>query len=141
MKEEKYLKLLEEQDIALLNDNSPTHYHIQTNTYSTIDLSICSSDCLMDFTYKTLDNLHDSDHYPIQISTVGEYTNQDTIERYNTKRADWSLYRELTQTEMEPAQVNTVDELTNHISTIVLDAAELSIPVKGGKYKKRPLPW
>ena len=32
-------ELLIEQDISLLNDNSYTHYHIQTNTYSTIDLS------------------------------------------------------------------------------------------------------
>ena len=92
-------ELLLEEDIALLNDKSPTHYHIQTGTYSTIDLLITSADCLGDFTYKALQDLHDSDHYPIQLMVEGEYSKQDTVERYNTAKADWTLFKGLTQTE------------------------------------------
>ena len=58
--------ILQNDPMSLLNDDSPTHYHIQTNT-STIDLSLCSSDCLIDLDYSVNDNLHDSDHYPVYI--------------------------------------------------------------------------
>ena len=81
-------ELLLEEDIALLIDKSPTHYHIQTGTYSTIDLSITSADCLGDFSYKAVQDLHDSDYYPIQLMLEGEYSKQDTVERYNTAKVD-----------------------------------------------------
>ena len=66
-------ELFLEYPISLLNDGRPTHYHVQTDTYSTIDLSICSSDCLLDFTYDVVDSLHDSDHYPINIAIDHTY--------------------------------------------------------------------
>ena len=56
-------QLLLERDISVLNDNLPTHYHIQTNSYSVIDLEICSSVCLGEFSCKTLNNLHGSDNF------------------------------------------------------------------------------
>ena len=59
--------LISNSDISLLNSGSKTHYHIQTGTYSTIDLSICSSDCFLDFDHTVLENLHGSDHYPIHL--------------------------------------------------------------------------
>ena len=44
-------RLLSHQDISLLNSDNPTHFQVQTGTYTTIDLSICSDDCLLDFTH------------------------------------------------------------------------------------------
>ena len=41
-KGKKIEELLLEEDLILLNKNEPTHYHIQTNIYTTIDLSIVS---------------------------------------------------------------------------------------------------
>jgi hypothetical protein len=47
-------KLLLENNICILNDNTPTHFHIQTGSHSSIDLSICSSDCVLDFEFSVL---------------------------------------------------------------------------------------
>ena len=61
--------LVENEDVGLLNTGEPTHFHIQTGTLSCIDLSIVSSNCLLDFDWRTLDDWHTSDHAPIIISS------------------------------------------------------------------------
>ena len=60
-------QLLSEYNVYLLNTDSYTHYHCQTDTYSIIDLSICSSDCTDEFNFSVNQCLHGSDHYPIHI--------------------------------------------------------------------------
>ena len=42
--------LLEEMELGLFNTGEPTHFHIQTGTLSAIDLSVCNSGVLLDFT-------------------------------------------------------------------------------------------
>ena len=58
-------KTLMEESIAILNNAEPTHYHIQNNTFSTIDLSLCSVDALGLFTQERDGDLHGSDHFPL----------------------------------------------------------------------------
>ena len=40
---------IEERELAILNTGAPTHFHIQTGTLTSIDLSVCSPDCFLDF--------------------------------------------------------------------------------------------
>ena len=47
-------ELLREQDLILVNNNEPTHYHVQTDSYTTVNLSIVYSDCYLDFNHKVL---------------------------------------------------------------------------------------
>ena len=61
--------IIEKEDITVLNNGEPTHYHIQTGTLSCIDLSISSSNCAMEFDWKTSNDWHISDHAPIIIDT------------------------------------------------------------------------
>ena len=71
-------KLLLEKSLGLYNDEAPTHYHVQTGSHSTIDLSLGSLNAMSDFEWEIDDSLHSSDHYPIYITTK-EYTpSQDT---------------------------------------------------------------
>ena len=74
------------QNIAVLNNNLPTHYYIQTGTSSVIDLSICLSDSLLDFDYSIMDSLHDSDHYPIKITPRNDPSNFETTVRFKTNK-------------------------------------------------------
>ena len=41
-------EILLENDIAVINCRDSTNYHSQTNSYSIVDLAICSSDCQID---------------------------------------------------------------------------------------------
>ena len=56
--------IIEDEDLGIMNTGEPTHYHIQTGSLSCIDLSFCSSDCLMDFQWRVDDDLRGSDHFP-----------------------------------------------------------------------------
>ena len=49
---------------SILNDGKPTHFHIQTDSISCIDLSITSSDIVRDFTWRVSRDLNGSDHFP-----------------------------------------------------------------------------
>ncbi|KAF2348615.1 Endonuclease/exonuclease/phosphatase, partial [Trinorchestia longiramus] len=57
-------------EIILLNLGQHTHFHCQTATTTAVDLTICSSTCPLDFIFAVLDDLHGSDHYPIQVEFV-----------------------------------------------------------------------
>ena len=41
-------------DCAVMNTGAPTHYHVQTNTESCFDVSLCSPGCLLNFTWTVL---------------------------------------------------------------------------------------
>ena len=84
--------LLLQYPISILNDFSFTHYHIQTNTYSTIDLSICSSQLLTEFEYTVLPHLHDSDHFPILLKRREPLLSAASCPRFKIHRADWTSF-------------------------------------------------
>lgn len=62
--------LLLSDDVALLNTGQPTHFHLQTNSLSAIDLSLCSPTILPNLIWQTLDDPNGSDHFPIIIDTL-----------------------------------------------------------------------
>ena len=57
-------------DLVLLNKSS-TYLHPATGSYSSLDLTICSPEICPDFNWKVVDDLHGSDHFPIQVSKKG----------------------------------------------------------------------
>ena len=134
-------QLLLELPISIFNNSSPTHYHIQTNTYSVIDLSICSSDCLLEFEYNIFDSLHGSDHFPIQLTLVRDPVLCIRPERFVTDKADWSLFKSLTETDIIVDDNHNIDRLVEQIENVVMNAASISVPVKSGNYRRPPVPW
>lgn len=60
-------RLLEKDNIALLNDSTPTHINIANGNFSCIDLSICSSSLAHRIEWKVLPDIFSSDHMPINI--------------------------------------------------------------------------
>ena len=59
--------ILLETEVVLLNDGTRINYRSQTNTTSLIDLTLCSPDCQLDFTYSVLEELYDNEHYSVHI--------------------------------------------------------------------------
>ena len=132
--------LLLSEPVSLLNNRAPTHYHIQTNSYSTIDLSLCSSICVDDFEYNILESLHDSDHYPVIISWRETPVSHSRPSRHNTSRANWTNFTRLTETNIDVTN-GTVNEVLSDITGVVIGAADATIPKTSGQYSKPPVPW
>ena len=127
-------------DSILLNDKRSTHYHIQTDTYSSIDLSFTSSQISNNFEWNTLDDLHGSDHYPIIIKSL-QPVPITLPSRFIMKRANWRLFENITRINNNNMNYYNPEELLDIITTILLSAAHSSIPTSSGKNTNRRVPW
>ena len=58
----------ESVNLTILNKGNPSHFHVQTGSFTCIDLSLASPDPYMDFEWDVLDDLHGRDLFPIIIS-------------------------------------------------------------------------
>ena len=135
-------ELLLDLPISIINDESPTHYHIQTNTYSTIDLSICSSDCIDNFNYSVNESRYGSDHYPIHLKPINyNHIPYNGPLRYNFKKANWLSFKANTRTEIRSENFDEIDSLTEYITKTIINSANTAIPFKSRKPRKPPIPW
>lgn len=125
--------------ISILNDGSPTHYHIQTNTYTTIDLSICSSVIIDDLLYKVLNSRYTSDHYPIKITWNNPPIVINGPVRFKLEKADWKNFKNLTEI-VFPNNLTT-PQLLETIQNVIITAADMAIPKTNGNLRKPPVPW
>ena len=57
-------------DLCILNSAGMTHCHGATGSFSVLDLSVCSSDKYLDFSWQVIEDLCGSDHYPIVFKTL-----------------------------------------------------------------------
>ena len=126
-------------NVVLLNDKSMTHFHIQTNTFSSIDLTITSAQTSDNFTWHTMDSLYGSDHYPIIVSTI-ERIPTTRPPNFIFRKANWPLFNTLTETEINPADYH-VDELLDMYTSLLLTAAHQSIPTSKGNRMAKRVPW
>ncbi|GFR07904.1 fibroblast growth factor receptor 3 [Trichonephila clavata] len=87
-------KLLTELDLTLLNDGSNTYFHSPTQSFSAIDLSICSPSLLLDLTWSVLGNPLGSDHFPVVISYATPIACATLRQpRWKFDQADWETFR------------------------------------------------
>ena len=131
--------LIEHEDLSILNTGEPTHFHVQTGTFSMIDLSICSSNCYLDFAWRVNEDTHTPDHFPI-IITVDDSIPAPRSPRWCLERADWARFKSLTTIETEAKIFPTIDDAISLICHF-LHAASLYIPRTTGKFHRRPVPW
>ena len=64
-RKENGLKALSSESMGLLNKGTATHHHIQTNSFSIIDLSLCLVDAIKYFEYETDSYLYGSHHFSL----------------------------------------------------------------------------
>ena len=130
-------------NLCLLNDGEiSTFYSKAHGTYSSVDLTICSSNIVDKFDWNVLDDLYSSDHFPVLITVLG-HTPAPPIERFNTNKADWSRYKFYTN------QIQSFDNSVDHNETadfftnFIKNAAKKSMPVTTAAVQplKHAVPW
>ena len=134
--------IIASRDISILNDGSPTHFHVQNGTQSVIDLSICTTSILQNFKYSVLPDLYGSDHHPISIELISRNISLDCAIRYKTDKANWKLFYD--RTEMQPFTedgMESADVWLQQIEDKLMDAASTCIPLTSGKRAKPSKPW
>ena len=134
-------RILLDLPLTIVSTGRPTHFHAQTNSYSTIDLTICSSEIADSFNYNVIQDLHTSDHFPILLSWKEAPITHQSVPRYNIKTANWTQFDSLTETYLANQNNLHVDQHLNLICESIISAAERSIPKTSGLYTKPPVPW
>ena len=130
---------LAQYQACIMNDERPTHVHVQTAIFSAIYLAVVSPEMLMEYTWDVAHCPRGSDHFPIKLLDKSQipYVAQS---RYITARADWSLLKALTHVEAERRYVE-VDDLLESFNNAVEAAAQQSIPGSKGTGRKQVSWW
>ena len=122
--------------LCLLNNGSNTYLHPGHGTYSAIDLTVVSPELFMDFSWRVLDDLHGSDHFPIKTKfETPSRAHREPAWRIN--KADWHLFNEQCQ-----QQLNKNEELSaNKFAEILSKIADETIPKTSTYPKHISNPW
>ena len=131
---------VENEELVVLNTGEATHFHVQTGSFSVIDLSLCSPDCFLDFTWEIMDDLLGSDHFPILLNIVDEIVTPRSP-RWNIDKANWALFASLTQLEVNVDDFLTIDDALDFLYENVINAGLKAIPQSSGKFRRKPVPW
>ena len=131
--------LNETDDVAIFNTKAKTYLSPTYHTYSSIDLTLCSTNILLDYYWDVLDDDYGSDHFPIILKKVNTDDEVELIPQYNMKKANWSKFQDLCIQEFESDLAQDPDHIsifTEGIKKIMDQSIPLSKPSG-----KRPRPW
>lgn len=131
---------IEDEGLEVLNNGDITHFHSQTGTFTSIDLSLCTSNCLLDFSWRVLPDLYGSDHFPILIESLDSEP-RSRLPRWRLDRANWQRYTDLTSTIRPLSDFGSCDEAATYFADFLRSAALQSVPRTSGQFPKRPVPW
>jgi len=131
---------IEDEGLEILNSGDVTHFHSQTGTFTSIDLSLCTSNTLLDFSWRVLPDLYGSDHFPILLESI-ESEPQSRPPRWRLDKADWQRFTELSSPVRPLADFKTCDEAVTYFTDALHSAALQSVPKTSGRFPKRPVPW
>ena len=125
---------------GVLNGKFPTHFHSATDSFSSIDLSLCSPEIIPNFNWTISCELYNSDHFPIKITLPDPTPNINTV-RYNYFKADWTLFQNNASCNIHIDSFPTVDDAVEYFNSTVISAADLAIPKTTGRIITKPVPW
>ena len=134
--------IITQSTLTLLNTGSPTHFHVQSGSYSAIDLSICSASVPITMEWMVEDGLFGSDHYPIIMNEIRP--NQVQREpRLKLDKADWPQYYK--ETIIDPfneiMKIPSIDMLIEFYNDHITSAAISTIPKSTGRPQPHRVPW
>ncbi|GFQ74796.1 CCHC-type domain-containing protein [Trichonephila clavata] len=128
-------KLLTELDLTLLNDGSNTYFHSPTQSFSAIDLSICSPSLLLDLTWSVLGNPLGSDHFPVVISYATPIACVTLRQpRWKFDQADWETFRTKADITEDMVSSGSIDEAISLVTSCILSAANNAISQPSSRF-------
>ena len=127
-------------DLVLLNDKSATYLHPATGSYSSLDLTIGSPEICPEFNWKVVDDLHGSDHFPIQVWQRGSSILQRP-QRWKLLKANWEQFRVHCEQTIHPNAFKDCENPAEFFTSLLYSAAVKSIPQTSTNPKHPNKPW
>ena len=105
-----------------------------------MDLSICGPRFFPDFTWKVCDDLHGSDHLPIQISEVGPSV-QQRPQGWKLHKKNWEQFRVHCEQTIHSNAFENCENRAELFTSLLYTAAKKSIPRTSTNPKHLNKPW
>lgn len=129
-----------QEGLCIFNDGSNTYLHPGNGSYSSIDITICDPSLLLDYSWRVHDDLCGSDHFPIVLEHL--FTSaQQRVPRWKLDKADWSLFENLCQAELQSKMFETVHDPILTFNTVLTSIADRTIPKTSANPKHPSKPW
>lgn len=131
---DKVMDWIMDNELVLLNTKQPTHF--SRNSQALLDLTLGSKDLGLHTDLMVLEELYDSDHYPIQIKPqLRLFKKTECLE---VKRIHWKRFQENINTSL-----NNKDNLTSmeDLTKTIREAKDESLQSKTKVYEKAPPYW
>ena len=132
--------IIDSNPVSFFNDGSMTFHNIHLNQSSAIDLSLCSSNILLDYNWSVNEYLHGSDHYPIHLQYVMNIPSE-SLPKWKVKEADWDKFSKGIILEREFQSFASHIDAYDYFTQSVLRSAHASVPMTKGKPKRPAVPW
>ena len=109
-------------------EDSYTYFSKTHNTFSSVDLSLCSSLIVDLFEWTVLDDTYTSDHYPIVVALL-DNNRPPQIPKFNFDKADWVKYNKITENILPFQNDKDHDTINSDFTNFLIDASNKSIPL------------
>ena len=133
-------QLLDDENIILLNTGAATYLNSRSNEFSCIDLSFASPSVASRMQWMVMDDMGDSDHFPIAITSAIERQMRPPSQKWITKRADWKTFQNSIIAPLNMLQ-QSAEQATSSLTDCILSAAMKSIPLSRAINYKKIVPW
>lgn len=128
---------------------NPTHFCTRSGRTSCIDLTIADQSLAPAIRWYTHEHTFESDYFPIinRLLSPEDCLPPQYTEKFIFKKADWALYQSKVDELMEripdlnPRVETSIDDITAEFSSLILEAANSSIPKFYGTGKRKQLYW
>lgn len=138
-------KILDNDNITLLNSGEPTRLNPSNGHFSTIDLSFSSVSLAQIISWSVLHEIYDSNHLSIIMTLLTTKTPPpQSARRWKFKNLNWELFSSLVDTFMidsPQSDTSTIEDDITLISESIIKAAETSIGKTSSSTKKNQVPW
>ena len=132
-------KIINNNNLYLLNNKTQTYLSPASGTYSAIDLTICDPTTALDYNWRVQEEPHGSDHFPIILEHLNTKP-EDKTPGWNLHKADWEKFKKSCLTKLNPASSTNQEDHITHFTNTLITIAEECIP-KYPTTTKNNKPW
>jgi len=132
--------LLLNHPLTILNNKQHIYIHPATGSSSAIDLTFVTPSLSLNYTWKPLDDLHGSDHFPILLSSNNSIS-EEKLPHWKITKANWTLFQTHCNNLLtETTPLDNQDSILFFTNTLI-SIANNSIPKTFTKNTKPNRPW
>lgn len=142
----KILEIMEEFDLCVINDGSPTRRSSPLVNPSYVDLSLCSATLASLLQWSRLSTSHGSDHFPILINFPTLNVTVPTLAPllpFRIKKDKWEMYANTLEEKvinLPNPNLQNLTECIKQFTEAVISTAEANFQKKNHHYSKIPSP-